>query len=116
MGKEARLKAVEKPQDPKPGSEPVALPTLLDPSELAYQTTLLARIRREQAEHQALIKYWTDFLAAKYQLGPQDRIEENGRITRITAADASAAEKPGEKPSAEKSGEKPTTAHEKKPA
>lgn len=83
MGKEARsraaLQAVEKPEDP------VTLPSQLTPSDLAYQQAMLTRIRREQAEHQGLLKCWTDFVSATYRLGPQDRIEESGRIVRVEA-------------------------------
>lgn len=78
MGKESRLKAVD---PPKP-AEPVALPTMLEPAEIAYTQTMFARIQRELAEHEALKKCWIDFLTPKYQLGPRDRIDLSGRITR----------------------------------
>ena len=80
MGKESRTKLVAVD---KPTPEPVALPTMLEPSELAYQTSMLTRIRREQAEHQALLKCWGEFVSAKYSLSAQDRIDESGRLIRV---------------------------------
>ena len=76
MGKDARLKAVEKP-------EPVALPTRLEPSEIAYTQAMWNRIQRELAEHDGLKKAWIEFLTAKYALGPQDRVDIAGTITRV---------------------------------
>jgi hypothetical protein len=75
MGKDTKLKAVEKP-------EPVTLPTQIEPAELAYQTAMITRIQREQAEHQALLKCWSEFLTTKYQLGVNDKVTQAGQIVR----------------------------------
>jgi hypothetical protein len=82
MGKESRspLKAVEKP-------EPVALPTHLEPSEIAYTQAMWNRIQRELAEHEGMKKAWIDFLTVKYHLGPQDRVDTAGTITRVPEKD-----------------------------
>lgn len=79
MGKEAKLKAVEKPE------EPLTLPSQLDPSDLAYQQHLISTIKMEQRAHQHQLQTWTTYLAARYALGPQDRVEESGRIIRVPA-------------------------------
>ena len=80
MGKDSRAKLqAVKTED----TRPVALPTQLEPTELDYQRSMLTRIRREQAEHQALLKCWGEFVSTKYSLSAQDRIDENGRLIRV---------------------------------
>jgi hypothetical protein len=80
MGRDARLTAVEKPK-----AEPIALPSHLDASELAYQQSLIQKIQDEQKQHQALLRTWTEFLGRKYQLGEKDRITDDGRFVRAPA-------------------------------
>jgi hypothetical protein len=76
MGRDAKLKAVEKPT-------PVALPTRIDASELAYQTHLIQKIRSEQQAHQHQLQTWSAYLSQRYQLTPKDQIREDGQIVRV---------------------------------
>jgi hypothetical protein len=80
MGRESKLKAVE-----KAATEPVALPTHLEPSDLDYQRFMLDKIRTEQAGHQSSINTWSAYLSKRYSLGPTDRVDETGTITRAAS-------------------------------
>jgi hypothetical protein len=82
MGKESRSRAELKAVETRT-SEPVALPTKLEPSEIAYTQAMWNRIQRELAEHEGMKKAWLEFLSAKYSLGAQDRVDIAGTITRV---------------------------------
>ena len=81
MGKDARARI-------EPFPQPIATATYIEASELAYQQALLQRIRTEQQQHQALVNYWMGYLAQKYGLSQQDRVEEDGRIVRVPTTEA----------------------------
>ena len=82
MGKASRAKLAAVPPPDEANKPPIALPTMIDPSELAYQTSLIARIQAEQQAQQASLRYWSEFLSKKYSLGAQDIITVDGHIQR----------------------------------
>jgi len=51
---------------------------MIDVSELAYQRFVLKQFH----DAQAVMRAWSQHLAAKYQLGPKDTVTEQGEIIR----------------------------------
>lgn len=68
--------------------------TQLDPSELAYHIRLADmkrvadQMEKQIAVTQAASSVWYGHLAAKYGLGPGDRIDESGAIIRAAPSAA----------------------------
>jgi hypothetical protein len=52
----------------------------LDPAEVAYHRKVFKAFELTKAA----LDSWGAHLAQVYNLGPQDRIDENGHITRVT--------------------------------
>ena len=92
MGKASRSHAHLNAVAPKP--DPVALPTMLEPSEVAYMQAMWTRIQRELAEHEGMKKAWSEFLTVKYALTAQDRVDITGKITRVEEKPTSPAPPP----------------------
>lgn len=62
--------------------------TRIDEADLDYHAKLVARVRWAQQAQQEIsridgaFRSWADHLHEKYELGPSDGVDEEGRITR----------------------------------
>jgi hypothetical protein len=63
------------------GDRIVVVADHLSPEEVEYHVVALRQFRSAQM----ILQFWISHLSEKYELSPLDRIEDDGRITRVSS-------------------------------